>query len=114
MRRLPTTARELRLNMYTVRSSHSDVDVPIRTHTRGVVARSKLLHLILRDFSCGRLARAIYDHLQDTGDKPILIDRVVGIDRDDVEANIVRVTICEDWYKWSEVEEIGRQVQRAI
>lgn len=111
---LPTSAHKLRFDMDTVSRGDSNVDITIRAHTRGIVARRKWLHFVFGDASRRGLARAVGDNLKKAGYEPVLVDGVVGLDGHDVETDVVWVSVRQDRHEWRQVEEVGRQVQGAI
>lgn len=114
MARLPTPTNDRTLNMNLPSRLHSKVHIPIRRSSPRRRRLSKRRCIQHGDVSRGRLARRIRNDLKVPRDEPILVDDMVGFGRDDVDAEVVVVTVGEDGDERGEVDEVVWKVECAV
>lgn len=91
---LPAPARKLRLDMNRARRGDSDVHVPVVAHVPRRRRLRERRRIVARDLARrARRRREVGHDLEAAGHEPVLIDRVVGLGRDDVEGDVVRLAV---------------------
>lgn len=111
---LPTPTNNLSLNMYLPTRSHSKIRIAIRSNSPRRLCHRKRLHVQHCDFPCCRERGGVKDDLEVPGYEPVLVYGVVGFGGDDVEADVVRFTVCEDWNEGGEIEVVGYEVECSV
>ena len=114
MRSFAASTRNLSLNVDIPRRRNRHVHVAIVPNAPRSARDGEIVRIVLGDLPGGRLARRVRDDLEAARDEPVLVDRVVVFCRDDIEADVVRLAVSEDGNERSEVEEVGREVDRAV
>lgn len=106
MRCLPTSACEHALYMYISFRCNSKFHISVGSYHSCRCRLRKCGCVEYCDLASGWIGRRISDNLKVTRYKPVLIDRVVGLCRDNVDTEVVGLAVSEHRYEGREVNEI--------
>ena len=114
LRALPAPGDDVRLDVHAVRRGQGDVEVAAGARAPGRRRARERGDVVDRDVPRRARARRVEQDLEEARDEPVLVDRVVRLGGGDVERDVMRRAVREDGDEGREVQEVRREVERAV